>query len=148
MFEETWKENTNDTGSPRIVQALNWDKQALLIILNIIHGRTRAVPRHIDLEMLAKIAVMVDYYGCLEAVEHFVEVWRDNLKEALPTTYSRELVLHMTVASMFRHTEDLEQLSSTCLRVCRGPIDPLDLPISHDVIGESPSYLGVASPGS
>jgi hypothetical protein len=75
IFEGPWKENTNDsTGSPRTVQALNWDKQALLVILNIIHGRTRAVPRHINLEMLAKIAVMVDYYGCLEAVEHFVEV--------------------------------------------------------------------------
>jgi hypothetical protein len=49
----------------------------------------------------------------------------------------------MTVASVFGHNENLEQLSATCLRVCRGPIDPLDLPISHNVIGESPSYLGV-----
>jgi hypothetical protein len=37
----------------------NFDPQALQILLHIIHGKTRMIPRFIDLEMMAKVAVLL-----------------------------------------------------------------------------------------
>ncbi|KXH56878.1 hypothetical protein CSAL01_06126 [Colletotrichum salicis] len=51
------------------MDASDWDPEALLILMHVIHGKTRSVPRQIDLEMLAKLAVLVDYYDCHEVIE-------------------------------------------------------------------------------
>lgn len=49
--------------------------EAFITILDIIHGRTRKVPRKIELDMLTKIAVLVDKYSFHEAVEMFSDMW-------------------------------------------------------------------------
>ena len=50
---------------------------SFLILMLIIHGRTRAVPRKISLKRLSEMAVLVDYYECYEAVEVFSDMWID-----------------------------------------------------------------------
>jgi hypothetical protein len=37
-----------------------------------MHGKHLAIPQTVDLELLANIACVVDYYDCHEAVEPFV----------------------------------------------------------------------------
>ncbi|KAK1991092.1 hypothetical protein LX36DRAFT_694949 [Colletotrichum falcatum] len=69
-----------------------WDPEALLILMRVIHGQTRSVPRQIDLEILAKIAVLVDYYDSLEVVEVFASIWIGVLKNKLPTQYGRDMI--------------------------------------------------------
>ena len=61
------------------------DHAALLIVLNVIHGHIRKVPRQIDLQTLTKIAVLVDKYEFHESVEWFPDSWIDHLKSNLPT---------------------------------------------------------------
>lgn len=39
----------------------DWDADALLILMHIMHGQTRRVPRSVSLELLAKIAVLPDH---------------------------------------------------------------------------------------
>ncbi|KAL5321956.1 hypothetical protein ACEPPN_009921 [Leptodophora sp. 'Broadleaf-Isolate-01'] len=51
------------------------DPDALIILLNIIHGKTRMVPREVDLHTLAKIAALVDYYRMHETVELWSDLW-------------------------------------------------------------------------
>lgn len=41
-------------------------------MLDIMHGKHLAIPQTVDLELLANIACVVDYYDCHEAVEPFV----------------------------------------------------------------------------
>lgn len=48
---------------------------SFLILMMIIHGRTRAVPRKLSLKRLSEMAVLVDYYECYEAVELFSDMW-------------------------------------------------------------------------
>lgn len=48
--------------------------QAMLFIMNVIHGRTRQGLRFVVLDMLTKIAVLVDYLKRHEAVEAFLDV--------------------------------------------------------------------------
>lgn len=40
----------------------------MLILMNIIQGRNRSVPEIINLEMLARLAILVDYYDCHEVL--------------------------------------------------------------------------------
>jgi hypothetical protein len=45
--------------------------QETLIVMNIIHNRNRQVPLKVSLNTLTKIAVLVDYLECHEAIEPF-----------------------------------------------------------------------------
>lgn len=53
------------------------DPEALEIILNIIHGHPKNVPRLVDIQLLTKIAIIVDKYGTHEVMEHFSDLWID-----------------------------------------------------------------------
>lgn len=55
------------------IRCLVPNAEALLSLMQIVNGRTRSVPGEVNLEMLAEIAVLVDYFDCLEAVEVFPE---------------------------------------------------------------------------
>ncbi|CAJ2508725.1 Uu.00g137510.m01.CDS01 [Anthostomella pinea] len=50
--------------SDHFICAEDWDANALSILMYVIHGRHRGVPRSASLELLTKIAVLVDYYKC------------------------------------------------------------------------------------
>lgn len=72
MLKGQWEEahSLQSNGCLRIEET-DWDADALRIVMDIIHGRFRRVPKAISLEILAKIAVLVDYDECLEVVEMF-----------------------------------------------------------------------------
>jgi hypothetical protein len=98
MFRGPWTESRTSSGLPYPRDASEWDSDAILILMNIIHGRVRSVPRSIELEMLAKIAVLVDYYDCHEVVELISECWIQKLSCNLPKEYCRDLILWLTVS--------------------------------------------------
>lgn len=85
-----------------------WDEEALLILLNMLHSRTVDIPREVSLELLAKIAVLVDYYECGEAIELFIERWIDRLSRLEPIihTQGRSLSLWMCIAWVFKLPEE------------------------------------------
>jgi hypothetical protein len=51
------------------------DPDAMIILMNIVHGKTRKVPRQIDLDLLVELANLVDYYQMLEVVEPWSDFW-------------------------------------------------------------------------
>lgn len=73
MLDEPFKEGTVCESGRQIITR-TWDAEAMTIILNIIHGRHREVPRSLSLETLAKFAIVVDYYEFHEVVELFVDI--------------------------------------------------------------------------
>lgn len=62
------------------------DQHIMVIVLNIIHGRNRLVPKQADLEMMTKLAILVDKYQMVEVVESFSNPWIDDLlnREEIP----------------------------------------------------------------
>lgn len=48
---------------------------ALKVILNIIHFRTRQVPKTVTLNMSTHLSILVDKYQVLEAVETYINMW-------------------------------------------------------------------------
>jgi hypothetical protein len=61
--------------------------EAFVVILNIIHGRNRAVPRQVSMELMTNISILVDKYQMVEAVEVFSCSWIEDLKIDLPKSY-------------------------------------------------------------
>ncbi|KUM56728.1 hypothetical protein ACN42_g10477 [Penicillium freii] len=98
-----WKESITylQKGSVEIT-AESWDTGAFLILLRAIHGQYYYIPRKLTLEMLAKVAMIADYYECKTALYIMKDIWIDNLKEKIPRTVSRDLILWLWIAWFFQ----------------------------------------------
>lgn len=130
-----WKEgNTTSSDSRRYVYTDDWDTKALHILMQVIHGRNNGVPKLLDLELLAKIAVLVDYYKCHEAVKICSDMWIEKLTDPLPTSCNRELVLWHLIASVFEQRNLFKDITKVALQHGLGPFPTLGLPII-DVAG-------------
>ncbi|KAH7471315.1 hypothetical protein FOMA001_g13762 [Fusarium oxysporum f. sp. matthiolae] len=81
MIQGNFQESQpNDKGFLEI-RASDWNTRALLILLDIIHGHHRQVPRKLDLDTIAQIGFLVDYYDCLEIVQVFFDHWHAHLND-------------------------------------------------------------------
>ena len=139
LAKEGWNESRRNEADGRFhIMAEDWDAEAFLAVLRIIHLRNKKVPRNVTLEMLAKIAVIVDYYHCEEAIEMFSAMWIDNhLRVALPSTYCRDLVLWISISYVFGLKERFEKATAIAMRQSTGSVRTLGLPIPGKVSGMS-----------
>ncbi|KAK5993262.1 hypothetical protein PT974_06691 [Cladobotryum mycophilum] len=133
MLQGPWKEASD--GPPYTILAEDWDEHALLHVMNIIHGYTRKVPRTMDLELLSRIAVIVDYYQCLEAVELYADVWLNHLKsQAVSDANDRNLVLRLLLSFIFKDPEWFKRTTHVFILKGRGLFPTLELPIPQLVV--------------
>ena len=113
-----------------------FDPQAVSIVLNAVHARGSKVPRSVDLETLAQIAIFVDRFQLLDAVDVYAERWISKLEGDLPNTYNRNLVLWLYISHVFRHSDIFRAVSKTAAAQSHGPIQTLNLPIREKIISE------------
>ncbi|KAF2124917.1 hypothetical protein P153DRAFT_300543 [Dothidotthia symphoricarpi CBS 119687] len=132
-----WSENVKGEDGLFHLTAENWDPDVFKILLNILHLRNRQVPKSTNLDTLTKIAVLVDYYRCWEAVETWTTLWIDILKkkELVPTTYCGELILWMQIAWVFELDEEFEKTTAIAVRQSdTAVIRDMDLPIPPAIL--------------
>jgi hypothetical protein len=139
---EKWDEGIRKEDGLFCMRLEGWDADAFLILMDIFHLRNRRVPRSVDLDTLAKIAVMVDYYECEEATELFTAMWITDWKkkQSVPTVYGRDLMLWICVARVFDLPEDFERTTSVALRCSTEDIRTLELPIWPTIVRECRVY--------
>lgn len=132
-----WKESATylQKGSVEIT-AEGWDIEALLILLRIIHCQYHHIPRKLALEVLAKVAVLAEYYDCGETVRFLGQIWINALEEAIPSTYCRDLILWLWVSWFFQLPSQFKKATSTVMSWCNSWIDNLGLPIPDNVISK------------
>ncbi|KAL4951824.1 hypothetical protein BDW69DRAFT_31181 [Aspergillus filifer] len=135
MLTGGWEESIDylQKGSVEIT-AESWDIDVFMILLRIIHCKYSRIPQQLDLESLAKIAVLADYYDCKEAIELAAVIWIKALKESVPETYSRDLVLWVWVSWYFQLPFQFDKATSTAMSWCDNGISNLGLPIPDYVI--------------
>ncbi|KAL1612291.1 hypothetical protein SLS60_000515 [Paraconiothyrium brasiliense] len=139
LVTEKWAESKRNEKDGLIhIEADDWDSNAFLIFLNIIHLQNRKVPREISMDDLAKIAVFVDYYECAEAVEPFTNMWKEHLTTAdpVPATYCRNLTLWICSAWVFEWKDQFNEATLVAFRQCSEPMRALGLPIPQRVSDE------------
>jgi hypothetical protein len=142
-----WKESVTylQKGSVEITTEA-WDIEALLILLRAIHSQNYHIPRKLTLEMLAKVAVLVDYYECKEAMSVWTTIWIDALEGKIPSTYSRDLFLWLWISWFFQLPTQFKELTSTAMSRSNGRINNgLGLPIPDRVMGKARRTLNVLS---
>lgn len=52
-----------------------FDPEAFKIVMSIIHAQFHNVPDEVSLELLSKIAIIVDDLHCRDSVHHFAKLW-------------------------------------------------------------------------
>jgi hypothetical protein len=65
--------------SPREVPLPDDDLQSMLLICNITHMQTPALPKKLSIDDFANFATTCDKYQCIEAVEAWSKVWAANI---------------------------------------------------------------------
>ncbi|KAK3986100.1 hypothetical protein QBC44DRAFT_297825 [Cladorrhinum sp. PSN332] len=114
--------------------AEGFDPKAVSIVLNAVHGRGAKVPKAVDLDTLAQIALFVDRFQLFDAVEVYGDRWISKLEDNLPQIYGRDLVLWIYISHVFRNAEVLKAVSQTAVTGSDGPIKTLGLPIRDKII--------------
>lgn len=133
---EKWQEGIRGKDDLFTITTEDWDGNAFCILMNVLHLRNRSVPRTIDLDMLAKIAIMVDYYECHEAVEIMTNIWIDHVISVtpVPKTYGRDLLLWLCIAWIFRKHDTFRAATLITLQHSDEQIRDLGLPIPQSII--------------
>ncbi|KAH6977811.1 hypothetical protein EDB82DRAFT_537658 [Fusarium venenatum] len=134
MFSGPFTEGKADPLGLRRVTATDWDPKAFNIILTIIYGYHRDVPRSLGLEMLAKLAIIVDYYECHECIELHADIWLERLKPEVPTVYERDCILYMLVSWVFSQPDVFAKTTRLALWHSGKLIEAEDLAIPLDLL--------------
>ncbi|MCJ1396715.1 hypothetical protein MMC18_009607 [Xylographa bjoerkii] len=107
---------------------------ALLILLNLVHGRIRTVPRKVDIVTLLELAILVDKYELLEITEMILDFWLENPKKKIKEGFDEDLIPWMCISYVFRKPEIFRQVTKTAQLESEGPIDNYSLPIPVPVL--------------
>jgi hypothetical protein len=118
---------------------LSDDLDAVIVLLNIIHGASRKVPRQVSLEQLSKLAVLVSSFEMLETVEFFSDTWIDNLKrDGLPKSYNENVLSLLYVFWVFDRAPEFKDMARLAQRECGETLDEdaKIIPLQHSIIGK------------
>lgn len=127
------------------------DPDAFAILLDILHGRTREVPRKVSLLTLTQLAILVNKYEMLIAVEIFSNMWIRRLsKRGLPDNYSffrEDVVSWLFISWVFEKPKIFKSMTGLIIQqashILLDQDLESDLPIPHTLLGTSlyPQFL-------
>lgn len=115
---------------------------AVLLLMLVIHGRTRQVPRAVSKEMLIEIAVLVDYFECYKAVEVFSDMWIAAIE---PHAEERAVEMRdwVFISWVFSKKTIFEQTTLAVIRRYATVIPAQGLPLPSRILGLSLSHLSL-----
>ncbi|KAF4949257.1 hypothetical protein FGADI_9028 [Fusarium gaditjirri] len=114
------------------LKAFEWNAEALVAILDIIHGHHKSLPKTVKLDLLIEIARICDYYQCEEIVEVFAELWISALWEDEP--YEDEANMNwMFIAWVFQRRSKFNYMVSRALGHRKIPMHT-DLPLPSTIM--------------
>ena len=119
LGSNTFAEGNTLRSQGNLTMQLPDDPEALIILMYIVHGITRKVPRNVPLNTLTELAKLVDYYCLHEAVELFSDTWVANLKEkAFPKSYNPEVVSWLFISWVFHKGDAFERMTQAMICEC------------------------------
>lgn len=148
MFKHNFLEGDTLRSNGRVEVPLpDDDIKAMEIVLNIVHGRVRRVPREVTLDVMTALSVLVDKYQMHEVVELYVEIWMHHLKSLVPKFFSPEFYKWLSIAWVFKLESEFKHLTWIATRESAGtnpllqPIPNPSLPIPEVLLSKNITYL-------
>ncbi|KAJ0425373.1 hypothetical protein BJY00DRAFT_308121 [Aspergillus carlsbadensis] len=134
-LSEDWKEATTlrESGSVEM-ETSDWDIEALLLLLRILHFQLSNLPQNVDIELLAKLLVLVDYYECHSLLGFIAGRWRSTILYSYHSPVRG--MIRLWVAWSLNQVEDFRFYSSKLIQRVKGPVISFGLPLSSKVINE------------
>ncbi|KAK0657792.1 hypothetical protein B0T16DRAFT_402552 [Cercophora newfieldiana] len=133
-LQHTSAKSTQSDGRVHLSLAEGFDPKAVSIVLNAIHSRGSKVPRAVELETLAQIALFVDRLQLYDAVEVYADRWISKLEDKISEAYDRDLVLWLYASHVFRRAEVFKAVTKVAVAHSSGPLRDLGLPIREKII--------------
>jgi hypothetical protein len=120
------------------ISAEDWDEEAFVVLMNIFHLRNKRVPRAITVDMLAKIAVLADYYECGDSIQLLVDIWVPDLEKKfpIPSVYGRDLILWTWISWALRLPELFKHTTTIVIKQSIEPVRNPGLPIPSWITGK------------
>lgn len=141
MLKDCWaKGDALSTKGYAKIPINDCEPNILLIILNLIHGRSRQVPWKLSLPELTDIAVATDFFQCHEAIEVFARIWINNLEPLLSSSFSEDTKRWMMIAWVFKSNDILQETEEIAIQQGRGPFQTINLPIPKSIKGVLAKY--------
>lgn len=123
------------------------DPAVFTILMDVIHGKSRRVPRTVRLEQLAHLAAAVDKYQLQESVEVYSDAWVaafNNRDGTFSTTSDEKLMMWLSISWVFRKADNFAYLTSRLIHcpnwdhlktLTKVPGTDHELPIPAPVLG-------------
>ncbi|KAK5654016.1 hypothetical protein OQA88_7693 [Cercophora sp. LCS_1] len=121
-------------GRIHLYTSQRFDPHAAAIVLNAVHAKGYKMPKTVELETLAQVALFADTFGLVEAVSVYAELWVLKLQNQFPETYGRDLILWIYISHVFRLDEPFKAATRVAAVYSDGPIKTLGLPLHQGVI--------------
>ncbi|KAF4451679.1 hypothetical protein F53441_5358 [Fusarium austroafricanum] len=113
-----------------------FDAEAFQIVLNVIHGKSRAVPQTLGPDVLAEIASIVDDLECSDAILIFGYRWLMSfgLFYTLPKTMDKTLAQLILISFVLEGSKLFCNSTEAAIRHSSDVVPSFDLPIRADII--------------
>ncbi|KAH8685818.1 hypothetical protein BGZ60DRAFT_426285 [Tricladium varicosporioides] len=141
LQRNAFKEGTELATRGEVTISLPEDDPTMLrILLDIVHHRTRQVPRQVGLKTLTGLSILIDKYQMLEALEVYVDMWVEGLQSFLPKSFTPDFLSWLNVAWVLKLPVEFEYLTRIAIRESFGEIggeqglEPEDLPIPDSIL--------------
>ncbi|EXK96548.1 hypothetical protein FOQG_03552 [Fusarium oxysporum f. sp. raphani 54005] len=120
------------TSSVREISTTGWDVHAFVTVLRIIHGCNRQVPQVVSLSFFIDVAVIVDYYGCADALIIVANLWKQPFLKPTKIIHRKESIMWLWIAWVFSWSSDFHFAAYREARNSEGldHVDTHDLPIA------------------
>lgn len=136
---KNWRGSITKKDGVPLLKAEGWDEKAFLIVMKLIHCQNNLLPCKVELEFFAKIAIIVDYYRCYDAMALAARHWGGRVGDGPDQLCDRDVILCLFCSLVFRSFEGFASMTAILVNVTRGPIQNLGLPIPDGIIGLPPS---------
>ncbi len=120
----------------RTILLLQDDFGAMHILMNIIHGWTRRVPKRVDVQVFKQVVGLIDKYEFHEAAETFTDMWFDSLRETLLQDHHRDLASWIFICWVLQKPSEYNVLTKKAIWETNGELQDDDGRVPYWVLRE------------
>ncbi|KAL5593268.1 hypothetical protein FOBRF1_012370 [Fusarium oxysporum] len=128
MIDGPFKESCRNKYGRFEAKAFEYSAEALLILLDIMHGHHRRVPKSMELSLLTEMTILVDYYMCHE--NWIASVIQENEIEG--SDYQAN-ISRLFISWVFEKTELFNSIVYSILKLTARPIRT-DIPLPSTIL--------------
>ncbi|EXJ91940.1 hypothetical protein A1O3_00490, partial [Capronia epimyces CBS 606.96] len=91
------------------------DLDAMRILLNIIHGLTRRVPRQVEVKLFAQVVILIDKYEFHEVAEVFTDMWFDSLRASILQDHPQDMACLISICWVLKKSSEYRSLTKKAI---------------------------------